>query len=316
MFQGSRGNHHLVRRLLAWLVVLSLSAGLAACESVQGGPARPVDTSAELKRLKKYFTPEMIAEYENVAGAAKRQKRNEIVNGRLAFYDLSYNTFKRALYREGVLTNIGVDVTTIGLGAAGALADGGVSRILSAVSGGIVGAKESVDKNAFFERTMPALVMEMDAARRQVLTLIRPQLDTDVGNYPLEAALIDLEAYYIAGTIPGAIAGIIEASGEKAARANTILMATRTAEFFAADRQSRVEKLVDAINGLEDDKALELARNSPTTTAAIERAVAAADRRSQRFTNADVARRILKMYATLIGRDDATLDQWEDAVAK
>jgi len=302
---------------LGFALLFGLS--LAACNSLDGGPDRAVDANAELERLKRYFSVEMLSDYDALSSAneagEKRAIRNEIVNGRVAFFDISYNLFKQALHREGVLTSIGTDVTTIGLGAAGALTSGGTSQILSAISAGVVGSKESIDKNAYFDKTMPALLIEMDAARKSVLALIKTGLATGIDIYPLEAALIDLENYYAAGTIPGAIAGIVEASGEKSAEANAILIATREKSFFEEPRQKRIDVLLGLIAALSDPAAIALQTNPPSTTPEIERVVALRDPTGLRFTDGAAARSLLNTRVTLIDRDDASLDAWEAALA-
>ena len=88
----------------------------------------------------------------------RRRLRNELINGRHALIDIQFNTFLQDLHQVGVGNSIGTDAITIGLGAAGAVASGGTSQILSATSAGVVGLKQSVDKNAFFDQAMPDLM--------------------------------------------------------------------------------------------------------------------------------------------------------------
>ena len=205
------------------LVCAITALALISCTTIKGHPDRTNDVSEDLKNLEQYFTAEKLKEYDEAAVAEKRVIRDEIVNGRLAAMDLQYGIFQQSLYRSGVGLNIGTDVVTLGLGAAGSVFSGGTSQILSAASAGTIGLKESVDKNLFFERTMPALLAQMAAQRKTVLARIRIGLNQDVQDYPLNQALVDLEDYYIAGTIPGAITGILEASGQKGAEAEGLL---------------------------------------------------------------------------------------------
>ncbi len=60
---------------------------------------------------------------------------------------------------------------------------------------------------------MDVLLIKMKANRAEVLTGIQKkmkELDTDV--YPVTAAMLDLEAYYRAGTLPQALIAIMEKS--------------------------------------------------------------------------------------------------------
>jgi hypothetical protein len=70
-----------------------------------------------------------------------------------------------------------------------------------------------VDKNAFYEKTLPALLAKMEALRKQQLAVIRHGLALAPEDYPLIQALADVDTYYNAGTIPGAILEITGDAG-------------------------------------------------------------------------------------------------------
>ena len=94
---------------------------------------------------------------------------------------------------------------------------------MSAVSAGVTGAKGSFDKQAYFTNTITTLLGAMVANRKTVEARIQQRLSQPVADYPLPAALSDLEAYYEAGTITGALTGIAADSGVKANKADEIL---------------------------------------------------------------------------------------------
>ncbi|MCG8624915.1 MAG: CotH kinase family protein, partial [Proteobacteria bacterium] len=80
--------------------------------------------------------------------------------------------------------------------------------ILSLVSGGVTSTKVAINKNYFYEQTLLALVQQMKAERRKVaIDLIKGTSQT-IAQYPLAAAIHDLQRYHFAGRIEGAIAGI------------------------------------------------------------------------------------------------------------
>lgn len=120
---------------------------------------------------------------------------------------------------------------------------GGSSQILSGATAAVIGARESVDKNAFFDQTMPALMTKMIAQRRSVLVGIRDGLlnKTDA-QYPLAQGLADLEEYYHAGTIPGAITGVVQSAGAEAAEADKQLL--ETVEFKLDDPAEAIKRVI------------------------------------------------------------------------
>lgn len=214
---------------------LALAAALAiatatGCMSAAGrGFPRPVPPPAErLRELAAYWSAEQFAAYAAAVGRPDERKRlrDEILNARVAAIDVEFNRFLAGLHREGVGLNIGTDAVSIGLAAAGALASGGTSQILSGASAAVQGLKKSIDKNAFFEQTMPALMAQMIAARKSALVTIRRGLALPDAAYPLPHGLSDVETYYYAGTIPGAVSDIVESAGAEAKQAEQKLEKT------------------------------------------------------------------------------------------
>ncbi len=119
----------------------------------------------------------------------------------------------------------------IGVSGAGAVVGpAGTKSILAAISGGITGSKQSVDKHLYYEKTMPAMMAQMEAGRRTARVRIEQGLASDVQTYPLGLALLDLDAYYEAGTLPAAVRGIVQVAG------NAIQKADEELSSFRSDR--------------------------------------------------------------------------------
>lgn len=200
---------------------------ISSCASLKAYPELSSDPAAELKAMEKFLQPSAITKYEaqndsDRDGLSKRAWRNEVVNARVRATDLHFNTFQQGLFQEGVGFGITTDWIVLALNAAGSLA-GGAANVLAATSAGVVGAKASFDKNVFFEKTMPALLTTMVAKRKEGLVRIREGLTKDIDEYPLTLALSDLDSYYYAGTIPGALIDIAETSGATAKKADAQL---------------------------------------------------------------------------------------------
>jgi hypothetical protein len=190
---------------------------LTGCSSLRGYPKKMVSESEELKHLASYFTDDVIKAYNAKADEpSKRAYRDEVVNGRLRAIDLQFEVFQKAINSERNLSQIGSDWAVLGLSGAGTIVGGATSKaILAAISGGLTGAKLSVDKTLYYEKTMPSLLSQMEANRSRQLVNIRIGLQQSNSSYPLTQALVDVDGYYKAGTLPGAIIAINSAAGAK-----------------------------------------------------------------------------------------------------
>ncbi len=198
--------------------VLLLSAFVAArCGTTATGyPAQSGYTAADLHALDQYFAPDVLATYHTKDSSPdeQRQYRDVVINSRIRAIDLRYTAFEQALTRDMAAINVGTDWAVIGLSAAGAIVGSATTKsILAAISGGLTGAKGSIDKNVFYNKTLPVLFTQMDALRRTALVTIRTGMQASTTEYPLEQALLDVADYYNAGTIPRALTGITAAAG-------------------------------------------------------------------------------------------------------
>lgn len=208
------------------IIVVFISGILAlittGCQSLKAYPDRTVTEQSELEYLKHYFTDDVIKKYNEIKDDNdKRTYRNEVVNSRLRAVDLQFEIFQKAINFEHNLAQIGTDWTVLALSGAGAVAGGASTKaILAAISGGLTGAKLSVDKTLYYEKTMPALIAQMEAMRATQLVNIQIGLQQGITQYPLSRALFDVDTYYKVGTLPGAIIGINNSAGAKTETAN------------------------------------------------------------------------------------------------
>lgn len=108
----------------------------------------------------------------------------------------------------------------IGLGLAGTAVGGaGAKTIFHAISTGVAATNTSIDKNYFYEKALPALVSQMNADRKEVLSIIVQRLagckDGKDGSYSWFEAVHDLTDYYSASTLLGAITSISKDAGKR-----------------------------------------------------------------------------------------------------
>jgi hypothetical protein len=232
-------------------VLLCVTASLDGCAALRNYPVRPNDVDTELQALRRYFDPAEIQKGGNTIAW-----RNEVVNSQILAIDLQFTAFEQEFARENVGVNTAVDMTVIGLGAATGVAGGAATKsILGAISGGITGAKGIIDKDLFYSKTMPVLLSQMEAQRKVQLVKIRTGLTadadkdprSDASKYPLSEALIDVEEYYKAGSIPAALQGIIEQSGAAGQNATKDLKRLTAA---SAEDVREIRAVRDAFNVL------------------------------------------------------------------
>jgi uncharacterized protein YcfL len=312
-----------MRRFSLVLVLVGVLMA-TGCASITGYPSRSTNTKDDMSALAIYNKSEVIAFYNassNSVRNGKTQKdyRNEVVNGRLAAIDIQYNLYQQSLYEEGIGTNILTDWVVIGLGGATTVVGGAATKAaLGAAITGITGAKVSIDKNAYFDKTLPALVAKMQATRKEVLVRLRTGLNKDVDVYPLTQALVDLEDYYNAGTIPGAIAGVTasaNADGKKAdEELKVVLEVTRDRTFLDKSNTARVDMICNKIQSLGKEEVITLNQTPPTQDPDGEKTVRDDDKQNQRFVDENAARKALIVRARYDKRSEENLSAWEKAL--
>ena len=153
------------------------------------------------------------------------EKRNILLNDLILLVDLNYNHWEKLLYNKKAGFDLSSDAVLLGLGGATALTGTTeVANILGQITTGITGFKTSVDSDLLQKNALPALVAKMRAARAtQFLKMQAAMIETDNGKpvgptplskYSVEQGLIDLNAYYNAGTFVSALQDITAKAGE------------------------------------------------------------------------------------------------------
>jgi hypothetical protein len=153
-------------------------------------------------------------------------RRNILLNDLILLVDLNYDHWEKLLYNKKAGFDLGTDAVVLGLGGATALTGTTeVANILGQITTGITGFKTSVDSDLLQKNAVPALVAKMRAARatqllKMQVAMINTKDDKPVGPTPLskysvEQGLIDLNAYYNAGTFVSALQDITAKAAEE-----------------------------------------------------------------------------------------------------
>lgn len=228
---------------LAGVAFLALAA--AGCSTMRGTPERYQRTDAIVQAID--LTPEEVAALPVTTDALER---NRIQNKSVAVIDLRFHAFVRDLAANRADASAAAAGTTLGAATAGAFVDSVAAKTNYAlVAAGVIGAFGILDKNYFYEKTVPALVAAMRAARANVLLRMREGQAETLENYNGAAALQDLEDYYAAGTLLAAIADITVRAESDAAQT---LAQVRTLAVPTSAEIDRYSKITQAIFSIKD----------------------------------------------------------------
>jgi hypothetical protein len=224
------------------LTVAAWFSLLAGCAPVIGYPNDPENTDQTLANLQPYFNGVKEADYLATApsdAVLRKQLRDAIIFARMRAYDIEFADFERRLYGDGNGVTLGSDL--VGLVLAGLTATTGnatTKSALGAASAGVIGAKSAIDKDLYYQKTIPALLAQMEADRLKALEPITEGMKQSDADYPLMQAYIDLDTYKIAGSVPGAINAVNQSAANAKDKAIEALRTTRFMEDTYSDRLS------------------------------------------------------------------------------
>ena len=267
------------------LLTLTIATGMTGCSTLRygGAPQPSFDVDKDLEQLAKEFEPaDSISDfYKNPSVDA----RNKFVTGRMTMMNIRYIQFIRSLTSEKQLLDTAAALLTLSLNIAGAsIAAASTKTVLAAISAGVIGSKEAVEKNYFFDKTIPALVAQMNAERKKALFPLLAGIKTKtLDEYAFAQAVTDLNEYYFAGTFAGAIQGIQADAAVKEAAADRKIETLATVTRAQVDR---IGQLTDAIGKLV----------SPSDVAKINKAITTLDKNAKPSDNLEAAKAQLQAF--------------------
>ena len=150
---------HLNRWGLAGLLLLAVVA--TGCSTVRGTPTRYQVTDDIVEKID--LKAEEMAQ---LAVSDDSGERNRLQNKAMAVIDQRFYAFVRDLAADRADSSAAVAGTTLGASTAGAFVESVKAKTHYALfAAAVVGAFGIVDKNYFYEKTVPALVAAMRASR-------------------------------------------------------------------------------------------------------------------------------------------------------
>jgi hypothetical protein len=229
-------------RLFRRLLVTGVAGVVASCSAIQGYPPDPGNSSVVLASLQPYFQPSQADTYIRTTDPTqRRQLRDIIVLSQVRAYDIEFNDFEKSLYTYGNGLTTGSDLVLLVLAGLGATLWGASTKAaLAAASAGVVGAQAAINKDLYYQKTLPALLAQMEANRSAVELRIFTGLNEEDAKYSLLLAYLDLEALKQAGGIPQAITNITQQAANANDAAQTKIQELRSLPFSNSSSSKRI----------------------------------------------------------------------------
>lgn len=302
------------------LFIILFCTALTSCAVWKGGmPSSSFNTETDLGLAKNEIAN--FASVKTYYDSPSLQTRNKYLSVKLLLINYEYLNYIKGLTSEEAIVHSASELLVLALDiTATALSVPNSKTIASAASSLIGGSRLALDKNLFYEKSMSALVATMNANRKAVLINILTGMGASLDGYPFERALMDLNDFYLAGTLLNAVSEIQVTAGmnerESDKNINKILdIRNRPEDFVSFTKQALVSELLNSIESLTDNAVLDLAKMPPTTDDGIDGLVNARDPNNLRSTDPDVARQILKMRIVMIDRNETSLNLWRAAIS-
>ncbi|HEX8668999.1 MAG TPA: hypothetical protein VF727_11585 [Allosphingosinicella sp.] len=210
---------------------------LTGCTSLQGYASRPDGPGYISEKRHAYFTDLGPGSIEATYNSARietdrRRLRDEIVYARMDIIEYDFDALERALNGTGNGVILGGDLAVLAANGIGATTGGEQTKAaLNALSGGIVGAQGAISKDLYYQRTLPALLAQMEANREKVKADIFTGLGRPDAEYPLGQAQLDLRRLVRAGSIPASVGEITQQATEDKHMSEQLVELARAATF-------------------------------------------------------------------------------------
>lgn len=207
----------ILKEYLGRVAAATMLASLTSCASFSGMPKAVIPVSTATTMSADAGVGKAISDNAALADDdLKRAHRNRIISAYLFAADARYFEFRAAISKDQKGGNFGLDAAILGASGLGAVVKGAANEF-SAAAAALTGTRSSLNREVYFERTLPAIIKTMEANRIKVRAEIVQHLRADdIATYPLEQAFADVTLYQLSTTIDGAIQEVTEAAGKAA----------------------------------------------------------------------------------------------------
>ncbi|RZF63160.1 hypothetical protein EWE75_17765 [Sphingomonas populi] len=183
----------------------------------------------------------------------QRTVRDKYIILQMRAIDARYRAFLTGLAQQSRGTSLVLDVATLGLTGGASFAAQKTAHILSSGATAVVGGRAAFNKDLFYERTLPALIDEMNTARTKAQASLTAGIGRTADQYNLAMADIDLSRYQDAANLDTALQQLTGAAAAHVEAANALY----TADFKGCLPKSEVYlprgKMITYLNSLTND---------------------------------------------------------------
>jgi len=192
-----------------------LSLIVSGCSATLGpGPERVFTIDEQVTALRS------IKDY---ASFATKVERNNFITQRVFAIDIEYTQYFAKLTKERQLGTLAGDLALLGTTFAGTIVPAASTKtILSALSTAITGARTDIDQDVYITQTIQILQSQMESSRLTVRKRIMANLSLELSQYTAWQGLSDLEDYYRAGTVAGALEALAASAGANSQQAKDL----------------------------------------------------------------------------------------------
>lgn len=185
------------------LTILLAATSLSGCTTLSGAQdplpeLRPTTVSASMTLALSNFAS---SNADVRSGLTRRDYRDVVIREYSQRIEARYDTFVDRLYSGDRATALGFDLLQLGLAGATGLVKPSAVEELAVASTVTAGARASIDKRVFYDRTIGALVATMDAERAEIQADIGRKRRLPATEYSLNDAFDDLNRLADAGNI-------------------------------------------------------------------------------------------------------------------
>jgi hypothetical protein len=212
-----RGVGELRRRWRVVCALFSLASCATGCVSISDGPERLYPVSVETQAIRDLIPRIDFIQFVNLSEPLRVKYRNDWIAARMYAIDIQYTAYEGALTKERQNVGFGATASTLVLTTASQLFTPVVTKnVLTGAAGVVTGSRAAYDNDVLFAHSVQWVQSQMRTQRTIVADRILRGTKLSTIDYPMAAALTDLEDYYRAGTFTGGLLGTSEALGAEA----------------------------------------------------------------------------------------------------
>jgi hypothetical protein len=138
--------------------------------------------------------------------------------------DLEFNPYFARLTTQSQAGSLAGDLAILGLTfSSTVLAPAATKTALSTAATAVTGGKTAFDNDILLSHTIQILLLQMETSRNHIRARIEANLQAcSTTDYTVWQALTDLEDYYRAGTLPGALEALAAATGNNTQQSKNV----------------------------------------------------------------------------------------------